>query len=120
MRIFHGFALLQFLFMVKCVFLWVVVNLLGPGVGGDYGPYRQSDRNSLYKQFADNLHQSGHVYRCFCSNEVLLELASSECVALDWTLSTCVWEGFSAFCLCLYERGFFFIKNCFKIFMLIM
>ncbi|KHN27822.1 Glutamate--tRNA ligase, chloroplastic/mitochondrial [Glycine soja] len=43
----------------------------GPGVGGDYGPYRQSDRNSLYKQFADNLHQSGHVYRCFCSNEEL-------------------------------------------------
>ncbi|KAG5106345.1 hypothetical protein JHK82_043315 [Glycine max] len=42
-----------------------------PGVGGDYGPYRQSDRNSLYKQFADNLHQSGHVYRCFCSNEEL-------------------------------------------------
>ncbi|BAT96928.1 Glutamate--tRNA ligase [Vigna angularis] len=43
----------------------------GPGVGGDYGPYRQSERNSLYKQYAQNLHQSGHVYRCFCSNEEL-------------------------------------------------
>ncbi|KHN30858.1 glutamate--tRNA ligase, chloroplastic/mitochondrial-like [Glycine soja] len=43
----------------------------GPGVGGDYGPYRQSERNSLYKQYAENLHQSGHVYRCFCSNEEL-------------------------------------------------
>ncbi|KAK7386213.1 hypothetical protein VNO78_26269 [Psophocarpus tetragonolobus] len=43
----------------------------GPGVGGDYGPYRQSERNSLYKQHAENLHQSGHVYRCFCSNEEL-------------------------------------------------
>lgn len=74
MRIFHGFALVKFLFMVKCVFLWVVMNLLGPGVGGDYGPYRQSERNSLYKQYAENLHQSGHVYRCFCSNEVLWNL----------------------------------------------
>ncbi|KAH9694306.1 glutamate--tRNA ligase [Citrus sinensis] len=43
----------------------------GPGVGGDYGPYRQSERNSLYKQYADKLLESGHVYRCFCSNEEL-------------------------------------------------
>lgn len=59
-----------YLLFVKCVYLCVMVNLLGPGVGGDYGPYRQSERNSLYKQYAQNLHQSGHVYRCFCSNEV--------------------------------------------------
>ncbi|KAK1424096.1 hypothetical protein QVD17_19408 [Tagetes erecta] len=43
----------------------------GPGVGGDYGPYRQSERNDLYKQYADKLLQSGQVYRCFCSNEEL-------------------------------------------------
>ncbi|KAL0423008.1 UNVERIFIED_CONTAM: Glutamate--tRNA ligase, chloroplastic/mitochondrial [Sesamum latifolium] len=43
----------------------------GPGVGGDYGPYRQSERNALYKQYAEKLLQSGHVYRCFCSNEEL-------------------------------------------------
>ncbi|XP_057453752.1 glutamate--tRNA ligase, chloroplastic/mitochondrial [Lotus japonicus] len=43
----------------------------GPGVGGDYGPYRQSERNSLYKQHAEKLLQSGQVYRCFCSNEEL-------------------------------------------------
>ncbi|XP_020575969.1 glutamate--tRNA ligase, chloroplastic/mitochondrial isoform X1 [Phalaenopsis equestris] len=43
----------------------------GPGVGGDYGPYRQSERNLLYKQYAENLLNSGHVYRCFCSNEEL-------------------------------------------------
>ncbi|KAJ0076643.1 hypothetical protein Patl1_35589 [Pistacia atlantica] len=43
----------------------------GPGVGGDYGPYRQSERNSMYKQYADKLVESGHVYRCFCSNEEL-------------------------------------------------
>ncbi|PIA25666.1 hypothetical protein AQUCO_10900009v1 [Aquilegia coerulea] len=43
----------------------------GPGIGGDYGPYRQSERNALYKKFAEQLLNSGHVYRCFCSNEEL-------------------------------------------------
>ncbi|KAJ9147103.1 hypothetical protein P3X46_029305 [Hevea brasiliensis] len=43
----------------------------GPDVGGDYGPYRQSERNSLYKQYAEKLLESGLVYRCFCSNEEL-------------------------------------------------
>ncbi|CAH9112213.1 unnamed protein product [Cuscuta epithymum] len=43
----------------------------GPGIGGSYGPYRQSERNALYKEYAEKLLQSGHVYRCFCSNEEL-------------------------------------------------
>ncbi|KAH6778689.1 glutamate tRNA synthetase [Perilla frutescens var. frutescens] len=43
----------------------------GPGVGGNYGPYRQSERNALYKEYADKLLQAGHVYRCFCSSEEL-------------------------------------------------
>ncbi|KAM1001982.1 hypothetical protein FF1_002447 [Malus domestica] len=43
----------------------------GPGVDGDYGPYRQSERNSLYKQYAEKLLESDHVYRCFCSSEEL-------------------------------------------------
>lgn len=43
----------------------------GPGVGGEYGPYRQSERNSLYKQHAQKLLDSGYVYRCFCSNQEL-------------------------------------------------
>ncbi|XP_022969046.1 glutamate--tRNA ligase, chloroplastic/mitochondrial [Cucurbita maxima] len=43
----------------------------GPSAGGDYGPYRQSERNTLYKQYAEKLLESGQVYRCFCSNEEL-------------------------------------------------
>jgi hypothetical protein len=43
---------------------------LGPDIGGEFGPYRQSERNSLYKQHAEKLMESGAVYRCFCSNEV--------------------------------------------------
>ncbi|KAI3795645.1 hypothetical protein L1987_38301 [Smallanthus sonchifolius] len=46
----------------------------GPGVGGDYGPYRQSERNDLYKQYAEKLLQCGQVYRCFCSNEELEQM----------------------------------------------
>ncbi|WOL13953.1 glutamate--tRNA ligase, chloroplastic/mitochondrial [Canna indica] len=46
----------------------------GPGVGGEYGPYRQSERNSIYKQYAEKLLDSGVVYRCFCSNEELEQM----------------------------------------------
>ncbi|KAL8129551.1 hypothetical protein V2J09_018706 [Rumex salicifolius] len=43
----------------------------GPDIGGDFGPYRQSERNALYKQYAKKLMESGYVYRCFCSSEEL-------------------------------------------------
>uniref|UniRef100_A0A8R7QQ41 glutamate--tRNA ligase n=1 Tax=Triticum urartu TaxID=4572 RepID=A0A8R7QQ41_TRIUA len=43
----------------------------GPDIGGDFGPYRQSERNALYKEHAQKLMESGAVYRCFCSNEEL-------------------------------------------------
>ncbi|XP_010461351.1 PREDICTED: glutamate--tRNA ligase, chloroplastic/mitochondrial [Camelina sativa] len=46
----------------------------GPGVAGDFGPYRQSERNALYKQYAEKLLESGHVYRCFCSSEELVKM----------------------------------------------
>ena len=47
-------------------------EISGPGVSGDFGPYRQSERNALYKQYAEKLLESGHVYRCFCSSEVII------------------------------------------------
>lgn len=43
----------------------------GPDKGGSFGPYRQSERNTLYKEYAEKLLNSGHAYRCFCSNEEL-------------------------------------------------
>ncbi len=43
----------------------------GPDVGGPYGPYRQSERIGLYRQYADQLVESGHAYRCFCTPERL-------------------------------------------------
>jgi len=39
----------------------------GPDVGGDYGPYRQSERLHIYKAWAQKLIDKGHAYPCFCS-----------------------------------------------------
>jgi nondiscriminating glutamyl-tRNA synthetase len=45
----------------------------GPDVGGDYGPYRQSDRMEIYHLYADKLVAGGKAYLCFCTNEELEE-----------------------------------------------
>ncbi|MBC7884987.1 MAG: glutamate--tRNA ligase, partial [Saprospiraceae bacterium] len=37
----------------------------GPGFGGKYGPYRQSERKSIYKQYADKLIADGNAYYAF-------------------------------------------------------
>ncbi len=42
----------------------------GPDVGGDYGPYIQSER-SEYKPYAEELIKKGHAYYCFCNSERL-------------------------------------------------
>ncbi|MBP3539886.1 MAG: glutamate--tRNA ligase [Oscillospiraceae bacterium] len=38
----------------------------GPDVGGPVGPYVQTERRPLYKEYAELLIQRGHAYRCFC------------------------------------------------------
>lgn len=43
----------------------------GPGVGGDYGPYTQSERKGIYQEYARQLLDSGAAYRCFCEREKL-------------------------------------------------
>ncbi len=43
----------------------------GPDVGGDYGPYMQSQRLALYHEAATRLLESGAAYHCFCSEERL-------------------------------------------------
>lgn len=46
----------------------------GPDVGGDYGPYRQSQRLHLYREYAERLLTAGHAYKCFCTAERLAQL----------------------------------------------
>lgn len=43
----------------------------GPDVGGPHGPYRQSERGAIYKQYSDELVAKGHAFPCFCSAERL-------------------------------------------------
>ncbi len=43
----------------------------GPHVGGDYGPYRQSERKAMYRQYAERLVQTGHAYYAFDRPEEL-------------------------------------------------
>ena len=43
----------------------------GPDIGGDYGPYVQSERKSLYLPYAQELVKKGKAYYCFCTEEEL-------------------------------------------------
>ena len=49
----------------------------GPDIGGEYGPYVQSERLGLYKPYAEQLVKEGKAYRCFCTKERLDELRAS-------------------------------------------
>jgi glutamyl-tRNA synthetase len=46
----------------------------GPEVGGDHGPYFQSQRLGIYQKHAQKLVDEGHAYKCYCSPERLEEM----------------------------------------------
>ena len=46
----------------------------GPDVGGEYGPYRQSERTKIYSEHVDTLLQNKKAFRCFCTSERLDQL----------------------------------------------
>ena len=43
----------------------------GPDVGGDFGPYAQTERLEMYKAAAKKLWDEGRAYPCFCTPEQL-------------------------------------------------
>lgn len=43
----------------------------GPDIGGDYGPYIQSERREIYKEYALKLVENGNAYYCFCDKDRL-------------------------------------------------
>lgn len=43
----------------------------GPDIGGDYGPYRQSERLEYYREYARKLIEQGDAYYCYCTEEEL-------------------------------------------------
>lgn len=43
----------------------------GVDVGGEYGPYRQSERNDIYEKHYNELHEKNLAYKCYCTSEEL-------------------------------------------------
>ena len=50
----------------------------GPDVGGQYAPYRQSERGDIYKKYANELLDKGHAFRCFCTPDELDEMRKAQ------------------------------------------
>lgn len=46
----------------------------GPGKGGDFGPYRQSERKDIYHKYAEQLVEEGHAYYAFDTVEEIDEM----------------------------------------------
>ncbi|WP_110925982.1 glutamate--tRNA ligase [Bacillus massiliglaciei] len=43
----------------------------GVDVGGEYAPYRQSERNDIYQELYEELLDKGLAYKCYCTEEEL-------------------------------------------------
>lgn len=50
----------------------------GPDVGGNYGPYIQSERKDIYTEYAKKLIEKGGAYYCFCTPERIASLKDEE------------------------------------------
>lgn len=46
----------------------------GPDVGGPYGPYLQSERLDIYREYAEQLIEQGDAYFCYCTEERLAQM----------------------------------------------
>ena len=52
----------------------------GPDVGGDHGPYVQSERKEIYLEYAKKLIDLGYAYYCFCTKDRLEKLHEDDAV----------------------------------------
>jgi len=50
----------------------------GPDIGGPHGPYRQSERQAIYRRYANQLIEQGDAFPCFCTNERLNEMRATQ------------------------------------------
>jgi glutamyl-tRNA synthetase len=53
-----------------------IIHDEGPDVGGEFGPYIQSQRKAIYKEYAELLISLGGAYYCFCDKDRLSLLAN--------------------------------------------
>ena len=66
----------------------------GPHIGGNYGPYRQSERLSIYKDYFHQLIKTKHAYPCFYSEERLNNLASGKLTTEEAALEDAIFKDF--------------------------
>ena len=57
----------------------------GPDIGGPVGPYVQSERMGMFKQYAVRLVEKGEAYYCFCTPERLEEMHEAQRAAGEMT-----------------------------------
>lgn len=50
----------------------------GLSIGGDFGPYRQSERTAIYQQYLQQLLDENKAYYCFCSKERLEQMRQEQ------------------------------------------
>jgi len=55
----------------------------GPDIGGEYGPYRQSERRDVYLKYGHQLVEMGKAYYCFCSPDRLEEIRKKNQVSKE-------------------------------------
>ncbi len=53
----------------------------GPDVGGEFGPYIQSERKDIYIRYAEQLVRDGKAYYCFCTKERIDRLHEEQAAA---------------------------------------
>ncbi|MGV3508218.1 MAG: glutamate--tRNA ligase [Sphingobacteriaceae bacterium] len=58
-------------YIIDCLNWCGIIPDEGPGFGGDYGPYRQSERKALYRQYAEQLVANGYAYYGFDTPDAL-------------------------------------------------
>lgn len=59
---------------IKAALLWLGLDWdEGIDVGGEYGPYRQTERLGIYSRYTEQLIAKGRAYLCYCSEEALEE-----------------------------------------------
>ena len=64
------------------IFNWLGLEFdEGPRIGGNFGPYVQSDRLDIYHEHIDRLMDEGHAYRCFCTAERLEQMRNDQIAA---------------------------------------
>lgn len=57
---------------IKAALRWLGITWdEGIDIGGDYGPYRQTERLNLYKEYTEKLLKEGLAYKCYCTDEEL-------------------------------------------------